>query len=74
MKILIFYFLIISTNACNRIRYASKCYQCDNCDEPFAEYAYNLNRKTCFPNQVCLVSDFSFVNLNFTEFKIIYFY
>ena len=57
MKILsIFCCLIISTNACNRIRYASKCYQCDNCDEPFSEYAYNLNKKTCFPNQVCIVS------------------
>ena len=53
--VVFFAFEIFKATACNRIRYASKCYECQNCDEPFSEYSYNLNVKTCFPNQICMV-------------------
>ncbi len=49
-------FLITVTNACSRNRYADRCYECNNCEEPFNEYSYSLNKKSCSANQVCMVS------------------
>lgn len=49
-------FMIFLSGFITRFDCSTRCYQCNNCVEPFSKYNDKVTIQTCAPNQYCMVS------------------